>query len=142
MAPEQAEGKSADPRGDIFSFGAVLYEMVTGERAFHGDSLLSTLTAVLREEPKPIGDTTTGPSHELERVITRCLRKSPERRWQAMADVKVALRELKEESESGASTAVAAPVRSARGRRVALAAGVAVLLLVARHCGVRLADST
>ncbi len=131
MAPEQAEGKGADPRGDIFSFGAVLYEMVTGERAFHGDSPLSMLTAILREEPKPIGDTTTGPSHELERVITRCLRKSPERRWQSMADVKVALRELKEESESGASTVVAARVRSARGRRVALAAGVAVLLVAA-----------
>ena len=120
MAPEQAEGKSIDARADVFSFGAVLYEMVTGERAFHGDTPLSTLIAVLREEPKPIGDTTTGPSHELERVITRCLRKSPDRRWQAMADVKVALRELKEESASGDSTAAAAAVHSSRGRRLRL----------------------
>ena len=54
MAPEQAEGKAVDARTDIFSFGSVLYEMVTGQRAFQGDSPLSTLTAVLREEPKPI----------------------------------------------------------------------------------------
>ena len=55
MAPEQAEGKPVDARADIFSFGAVLYEMVTGRRAFQGDSPLSTLTAMLREEPKPLG---------------------------------------------------------------------------------------
>ena len=54
MAPEQAEGKTVDARSDIFSFGSMLYEMVTGQRAFHGDSPLSTLTAVLREEPKPM----------------------------------------------------------------------------------------
>ena len=130
MAPEQAEGKSADTRVDVFSFGAVLYEMVTGERAFQGDSPLSTLTAVLREEPKPIGQMDAGPSHELERVITRCLRKNPARRWQSIADVKVALRELKEESESGDSTAVAAPVHSSR-RRVLLITAAALLLVVA-----------
>ena len=102
MAPEQAEGKAVDARSDIFSFGSMLYEMVTGQRAFQGDSPLSTLTAVLREEPKPVGGINDGLPRELERLITRCLRKNPERRWQAMADVGVALRELKEESDSGA----------------------------------------
>ena len=101
MAPEQAEGKAVDARTDIFSFGSVLYEMVTGHRAFQADSPLSTLTAVLREEPKPISTLSGDVPLELERVITRCLRKDPDRRWQSMADVKVALRELKEESDSG-----------------------------------------
>ncbi len=101
MSPEQAEGKKVDARSDIFSFGAVLYEMVTGRRAFQGDSKLSTLSAVLREEPKPASQIVEGLPRELERIIARCLRKSPERRFQTMADLKVALQELKEESDSG-----------------------------------------
>ena len=60
--------------------------MVTGQRAFQGDSPLSTLTAVLREEPKPVSTISAGLPRELERLITRCLRKAPERRWQTMAD--------------------------------------------------------
>ncbi len=97
MSPEQAEGKRVDARSDIFSFGAVFYEMVTGRRAFQGDSVLSTLTAILREDPKPVSQLADGVPPELERIIHRCLRKEPERRWQAMADVKVALQELQEE---------------------------------------------
>ena len=131
MAPEQAEGNSTDPRVDVFSFGAVLYEMVTGERAFHGDSPLSTLTAVLREEPKPIGHSAEGPTRDLERIITRCLRKDPDRRWQSMADVRVALRELKEESDSGApAIAATAQVRASRSRPLLLTGAAAVLLLL------------
>lgn len=128
MAPEQAEGKTVDARTDIFSFGSVLYEMVTGQRAFHGDSPLSTLTAVLREEPKPISGMSDGLPRELERVITRCLRKDPARRWQSMADVSVALRELKEESDSGAIPAGVVPARS---RRRAWAAAAALTFVVA-----------
>src|SRR5271169_459556 len=101
MSPEQAEGKKVDGRSDIFSFGTLLYEMVTGRRAFQGDSKLSTLSAILREEPKPAGQIAEGLPRELERIIARCLRKSPERRLQTMADLRVALEELKEESESG-----------------------------------------
>jgi len=104
MAPEQAEGKTIDARSDVFSFGAVLYEMVTGQRAFHGDSPLSTLTAILREEPKPISGTNAGLPSELQRIIVRCLRKDPARRWQSMADVTLALRELNEELDSGSVT--------------------------------------
>ena len=106
MSPEQAEGKKVDARSDIFSFGALLYEMVTGRRAFQGDSRLSTLSAVLREEPKPASQIVEGLPRELERIIARCLRKSPERRPQTMADLKVALQELKEESDSGSLSAV------------------------------------
>ena len=101
MSPEQAEGRKVDARSDIFSFGALLYEMVTGQRAFQGDSRLSTLSAILREEPKPVSEVVEGLPREMERIIARCLRKSPERRFQAMPDLKVALEELKEESDSG-----------------------------------------
>jgi serine/threonine protein kinase/Tol biopolymer transport system component len=122
MSPEQAEGKAVDARTDIFSFGSVLYEMVTGQRAFQGDSPLSTATAVLRDEPKPVSQLRESVPHELERLVTRCLRKDPERRWQAMSDIKIALRELKEEVDSGA-TAVSLPARSRpRGAVVGVAA--------------------
>ena len=117
MSPEQAEGKKIDARSDIFSFGALLYEMVTGRRTFQGDSRLSTLTAILREEPKPAGQVVEGLPRELERIIGRCLRKDPERRFQAMPDLKVALGELKEESDSGTLDAATAPQpRHRRGR--------------------------
>ena len=114
--PSRRRARPSTRARDIFSFGSVLYEMVTGQRAFQGDSPLSTLTAVLREEPKPISKLSEGLPRELERVITRCLRKDPDRRWQSMADVKVALRELKEESDSG---------RAPRQRRSRARAGVA-----------------
>ena len=123
MSPEQAEGKKVDARSDIFSFGALLYEMVTGRRAFQGDSRLSTLTAVLREEPKAASQIVEGLPRELERIIARCLRKSPERRFQTMADLKVALEELKEESDSG--SLIAAPARQQRpGPRLIWAAAL------------------
>ena len=126
MAPEQAQGRHIDARSDIFSFGSVLYEMVTGRRAFASDSKMSTLAAVLNKEPAPLPAETP---HDLEKIIARCLRKDPARRFQHMADVKVALEELKEESDSGK---LAAPVQPSRRRaRWPWAAGMAALLLVA-----------
>src|SRR5580765_4188598 len=101
MSPEQAEGKKVDARSDIFSFGSVLYEMVTGRRAFHGDSKLSTLSAILKEDPNPVSSIVPDVPRDLEKIISRCLRKDAERRFQTMADLRVALEELKEESESG-----------------------------------------
>ena len=92
MSPEQAEGKKVDVRSDIFSFGALLYEMVTGRRAFQGESKVSTLSAILREEPKPVSHVVEGLPRELERIIARCLRKSPERRFQTAADLKLPLK--------------------------------------------------
>ena len=101
MSPEQAEAKPVDARSDIFSFGSVLYEMVTGERAFHGDSNLSTLAAILKDQPKPVSATVPDVPRDLEKIINRCLRKDPGRRFQDMSDLRVALLELKEESDSG-----------------------------------------
>ena len=103
MSPEQADGHKVDARSDIFSFGAVLYEMITGRRAFSGDSKLSTLASVLHKEPAPLSQVGQAIPREVERIINRCLRKDPQRRWQNMADIKVALEDVLEELESGNS---------------------------------------
>jgi len=105
MSPEQAEGRRIDSRSDIFSFGSVFYEMVTGERAFEGGSGLETLAAVLRDQPK--GLTEAGRlSHssippEVQDVIARCLKKDPDQRFQSMMDVKNALEQLYFATRSG-----------------------------------------
>ena len=116
MSPEQAKGQKADPRSDIFSFGAVLYEMVSGQRAFEGESTGSLLAAIIRDEPKPLREIAPQVPGELDRLIHRCLRKEPERRYQAILDVKVELQELQAEiGQSGVKTAAAG-----RLRRIAL----------------------
>lgn len=114
MSPEQAQAKKVDARSDIFSFGSVLYEMITGRRAFQGETKLATLSAILKEDPKPISAAAPDAPRDLEKIVSRCLRKDPERRFQHMADVKVALGELKEESESGTLTAPASAWASRR----------------------------
>ena len=129
MSPEQAEGKSTDARSDIFSFGAVLYEMLSGQRAFQGESQMRTVAKVLREEPPPLHEIAEGIPAELERLVVRCLRKDPERRLRSMADLKVALQELKEESESwrlatGTLAAKATPASKRKWWLVAAAIGV------------------
>jgi Tol biopolymer transport system component len=95
MSPEQAAAGSVDARSDIFSFGAVLYEMVTGVRAFQGSSPMETVAAILTREPAPLSAKIPT---EFAKVILRCLRKDPARRYQTMADLKVALEDLEEES--------------------------------------------
>jgi len=135
MSPEQAQGRPLDQRSDIFSFGAMLYELATGRRAFPGDSTMSTIAAVLREEPQAPGDLRKDLPSELTRIIMRCLRKDPARRVQSTADLKVALDELKQESDSGKLTAAipavaAAAARPLWRRPLALAAlGTAVILI-------------
>ena len=114
MSPEQATGGKVDARSDIFSFGAMLYEMVTGVRAFAGSSLADTLAAVVRAQPKPPIDIVATVPSDLQKAILRCLRKDPERRFQHIGDVKVALQEIKEESESGPAAATVPNQR--RGR--------------------------
>jgi len=101
MSPEQAQGKKVDTRSDIFSFGAVLYEMATGARAFEGESSLSTLSAILRDEAKPMSEVAPDVPLQLEDVIQRCLRKMPDDRWQSMKEIQAALSMLKRESDSG-----------------------------------------
>jgi eukaryotic-like serine/threonine-protein kinase len=131
MSPEQAEGRKVDARSDIFSFGAVLYEMLSGRKAFDRDSRIKTLAAVLTEEPRPVSSVCESAPLELERVVARCLRKDPQRRWQTMSDLKVALQELKDDSESGKLRAAAPQAASGKKRIVVLAATVVILAAVA-----------
>jgi serine/threonine-protein kinase len=86
MSPEQAQGKPLDERSDLFSFGAVLYEMFSGRRAFSGEHAISTLGAVIHKEPEPL----QAPP-DVARIVTRCLRKSPAERFQSAAELRVAL---------------------------------------------------
>jgi serine/threonine protein kinase len=126
MSPEQAEGKKVDARSDIFSFGSLLYEMVTGQQAFRGDSKISTLAAIINKEPAALPAETP---HDLEKVISRCLRKDPARRFQNMADLKVALEELKEESDSGKLSGVTLAAPKPRRRAVWLAVSLGAIAL-------------
>jgi serine/threonine protein kinase len=92
MAPEQIEGKEADARTDIFAFGCMLYEMVTGKRAFDGKTKASVIGAILASEPAPMSTLQPVTPPMLERVVTRCLAKDPEDRYQSMRDVLLDLR--------------------------------------------------
>ena len=121
-----------DARSDIFSFGAVLYEMFTGNRAFHGETKVATLSAVLRHEPPSITTLVEGIPPELDRIIARCLRKDPARRFQHMEDLKVALQEIREESDSGKLSATPRVPGSGLRRTVVtrIAAGMVLTALV------------
>jgi len=112
MAPEQAEGRSPDARSDIFSFGAVIYELITGRRAFPGESIASVLTSVLRDDPTPLGSVAPP---GLEPILMRCLRKQPADRFQEMREVRLALEALRTPTQ-------AVPVQAAKSE-----ASIAVL---------------
>jgi len=135
MSPEQAEGKPVDARSDIFSFGSVLYEMATGERAFGGDSKMATLSAVLHKEPRPLPGEAP---RDLQKLITRCLRKDPGGRIQSMLDVKLLLEELKDECVSGSSAGAMVASGQARKRRVAWVVAGACVLAAAAYLTLRL----
>jgi eukaryotic-like serine/threonine-protein kinase len=104
-------------RTDIFSFGAVLYEMFAGRRAFQGETSIATLSAILRDDPKPLGQIIETMPRDVEKLVTRCLRKEPGRRYQHMDDLKVILEELKEDLQSGGLQAGANPVKAPGARR-------------------------
>jgi len=101
MSPEQSEGRKVDTRSDIFSFGAILYEMVTATRAFAGDSNVSIQSAILRDEPKPAREIVEGLPRELDRIICRCLRKDANRRYQHAGDLRIDLQQVSESLDAG-----------------------------------------
>jgi serine/threonine protein kinase len=103
MSPEQVEGHQVDARSDVFSFGAVLYEMATGQRAFTGDSSLAIAARVLAEEPPSPRRLVGSLSPNLEAIILRCLQKDPGRRHQTMADVRASLEEAERTAIPGVS---------------------------------------
>ena len=137
MSPEQAEGRQIDARSDIFSFGVLLYEMVTGRRPFAGDSNLSILAKILNEDPAP-PSTIRSVTNDVERTILRCLRKDPGRRPQTMADLKVALQDLAADSVVAPAVAAQSGAAQSRGAHAGLRQSgrwrwmvVAVVLLIA-----------
>ncbi|HEY6928819.1 MAG TPA: protein kinase, partial [Thermoanaerobaculia bacterium] len=134
MAPEQLEGKEADTRTDIFAFGAVLYEMVAGKKAFSGGSQASLISSIMSSDPPSIGTLQPMSPPALDRVIRTCLAKDPEDRWQSAHDVG---RELKWIAEGSAAVAPAFAVSRRRSRErvawlLAAVAAAAVLVLLWR----------
>ena len=101
MSPEQVRGRETDHRSDIFSFGVILYEMLTGQRAFHGDSLIEVMNAILKEEPPEFGETKGQTNPQLEMIVRRCLEKQPERRFHSAHDLGFALEALSSGSFGG-----------------------------------------
>ena len=113
MAPEQLEGKEADHRTDIFAFGAVVYEMVTGQRAFTGDSQASLIGAILKDQPAPVSTLRPVVPLALDRVTNKCLSKDPDARWQTARDLMDELQWIAE-SDPQPATTVRRPLREGK----------------------------
>ncbi len=139
MAPEQVRGETVDPRTDIFSFGAVLYEMLSGARAFRRDTAAETMTAVLKSDPPELSDPGRAVSPTLERIVRRCLEKNQEQRFQSARDLSFALGALSGTETSGAARAAAAVASRRTSLLPWLAAALALVAVgagtwfVARH---------
>ena len=142
MSPEQAEGKTVDHRSDIFSLGIVLYEMATGKRPFEGETPISTISSILKDQPKSVSELKPANPRELSRIISHCLEKDPERRFQNAKDVRNQLDGVRRELDSGeiptsgiprAPTASESAERKSGPRfsRVGAIAGLVVGLVVA-----------
>src|SRR5207244_5307486 len=127
MTPEQLEGSDADARTDLFALGAVLYEMLTGRRAFQGKSKASLIAAIMQHEPPPISSIQPMSPPALDRLIRICLAKDPDDRWQTAHDVWLQLKWI---SEGGSLAGVPVPVATRRRHREWLAIIALALALV------------
>jgi len=138
MAPEQLEGRDADSRADIFSFGGVLFEMLTGRRAFSGKSRVSLISSILKDEPPATSSIRTMIPSALDHVVSRCLAKDPEDRWQSAADVASELGWIARAGSDAGTAAVVVPRGRSRERiawigALLVAAGLAAWLAVGRR---------
>src|SRR5277367_5064017 len=133
MSPEQAEGKSLDARSDVFSFGSVFYEMLSGKRAFEGQSSAAMLSAVLRDDPKPLTELKRNVPAEVRRIVSRCLKKDPAARYASGAELAQELRSCREllYPESGAAFTPARIAREVRRPRLLVPLLLATVLLIA-----------
>ena len=132
MSPEQIEGRDVDARSDIFSLGAVIYEMITGERAFKGETAASVIGSILKDEPAPITKLQPLAPAALDYVIATCLAKDPDERWQSVADT---ARQLRWSAAAGVGSVAGAASRSRWPERtawIALTTAVVAALLIAR----------
>jgi eukaryotic-like serine/threonine-protein kinase len=125
MAPEQLEGKDTDARTDIFAFGAVVYEMATGKKAFEGTSQASLIASILKEQPKPFAQSQPLAPPSLERLVKTCLEKDPEDRWQSIHDVSSELRWIAESSSQN----ITAPVVKTEKAKSSMAGWIAAAIL-------------
>src|SRR5262245_32309941 len=136
MSPEQVRAQPVDHRSDIFSFGSVLYEMLSGRRAFRGASNVETMNAILKEDPPELSDTNRNLPPALERIVSHCLEKNPEERFQSARDIAFDLEQL-----SGSAVHHPAPsvprARTLPWQRATLAVGVALALLALGYAAAR-----
>jgi len=135
MSPEQVRGKPADARSDIFAFGAILYEMLSGKRAFHGDSTADTMSAILKEDPPDLAETNRNVSPALERIVRHCLEKNPSERFQSARDVAFNLEALSDISNTSRGGVRAMPEETPSVRRWLLPV-LAGLLVLASWAGI------
>jgi Tol biopolymer transport system component len=129
MSPEQVRGIAVDARSDIFSFGAILYEMISAKRAFHRDTAADTMSAILKEDPPDFAETNRNVSPALERIVQHCLEKNPEQRFHSASDIAFDLEHLSGVSSTTARATAAATPRS-RGKLLIAVAGVVALALI------------
>src|SRR5436190_14529559 len=134
MSPEQARGQAVDHRSDIFSFGSILYEMLSGRRAFHGESAADTMSAILKEDPPELSQTNQNVAPALERVVDHCLEKNPQGRFQSARDLAFALEALSGSTSVSSQTvtvpAVAPPWFGNPALTGWIVAGIAILLAI------------
>ena len=135
MSPEQVRGHEADHRSDIFSFGSILYEMLTGQRAFRRDTIAETMTAILKEEPPELSETNAKINPQLEKIVRRCLEKKPEGRFHSASDLAFAIESLSGTATNSGQTLTALTTFSTGSRIVKhlpwIVAGVLFIALLA-----------
>jgi serine/threonine protein kinase len=130
MAPEQVRGAAIDSRTDIFAFGAVLYEMVSGQRAFRRDTAAETMTAILKEDPPELSTLDHPVSPGIERIILRCLEKQPEQRFQSAKDLAFALEALSGTTSKSVANAAIASDKGKTRKPLAFTAAIGALCLL------------